>query len=58
MMAPTATINNPEKTLEGTPWEEAGMEYDVFALHTRWDHQAVKNLLGKKEHQLIAFLQE
>ena len=36
----------PEEDLAGTEWEEAGMEYDLFALHTTWNHEGVQKLLG------------
>ena len=34
------------QVLQGTPWEQAGMEYDIMALHTRYNGQEVTNLMG------------
>jgi hypothetical protein len=34
-------------SLRGTPWEEAGVNYDLFALHTRWDQKEAEKILGK-----------
>ena len=31
-----------------TPWEEAGMEYHMFALHTKWDSVQVGEVLGDR----------
>ena len=31
-----------------TPWEEAGMNYHIFALHTKWDSVQVGEVLGDR----------
>ena len=32
--------------IKGTVWEEAGLSYDIFLLHTIWNHQEIGNTLS------------
>jgi len=33
--------------IANTPWERAGMDYQIFCLHTIWNYQEVNRTLGK-----------
>ena len=35
------------QVLKGTPWEEAGMEYHIMTLHTRYNGDNVKEVMGE-----------
>ena len=32
--------------LKGTVWEQAGLKYDMFLLHTRWNSQEISSVLN------------
>ena len=32
--------------MENTSWEHAGLEYDIFLCHTRWNHTSVSQVLN------------
>ena len=32
--------------MENTPWEYAGLEYDIFLCHTRWNHTSISHVLN------------
>ena len=32
--------------IANTPWDKVGLEYDIFCLHTIWNHQEVEDSLG------------
>ena len=34
------------KMMENTSWEHAGLEYDIFLCHTRWNHTSVSQVLN------------
>ena len=34
------------KMMENTPWEYAGLEYDIFLCHTRWNHTSISEVLN------------
>ena len=34
------------RMLSGTAWEQAGMEYNIFCLHTVWNTEEVQRTLG------------
>jgi hypothetical protein len=34
--------------MENTLWEYAGLEYDIFLCHTRWNHSAISQVLNDK----------
>ena len=34
--------------LAGTPWESAGLQYNIFCVHTVWNTKEVKLTLGKR----------
>ena len=37
--------------LKGTPWEMAGMHYNIFCLHNRWNGKEVERLMGRMKNQ-------
>ncbi len=37
--------------LRGTPWEEAGLHYNIFCLHNRWNGKEVEKIMGRSNHQ-------
>ena len=32
--------------IKGTPWEQAGMEYNILCLHTRWNEKEMVDVMG------------
>ena len=42
--------------LLGTPWEEAGFEYDLFCVHTVYEREALEGLVGRREEDGVAYV--
>ena len=37
--------------LKGTPWQIAGLHYNIFCLHNRWNGAEVDKLMGRMKNQ-------
>ena len=37
--------------LKGTPWQTAGLHYNIFCLHNRWNGAEVEKLMGRMKNQ-------
>lgn len=37
--------------LKGTPWQQAGLQYNLFCLHNRWNGAEVEKLFGRMKNQ-------
>ncbi|KAK2711149.1 hypothetical protein QYM36_012354 [Artemia franciscana] len=53
-------VGSPElfslKLVEETPWHNLG--YDIIAVHTRWNHSAVKEALGGGDPAFVTMIRE
>ncbi|KAK2708933.1 hypothetical protein QYM36_014531 [Artemia franciscana] len=53
-------VGSPElfslKLVEETPWHNLG--YDIMAVHTRWNHSAVKEALGGGDPAFVTMIRE
>ena len=36
--------------IKGTPWQQAGMHYNMFCLHNRWNGKEVEKIMGRTQH--------
>jgi hypothetical protein len=43
------------KLLTGTPWQKAGLHYNLFCLHNRWNGPEVEKLMGRMKNQRPAY---
>ena len=44
--------------IANTPWDKVGLDYDIFCLHTIWNHQEVEDTLGLGKATYITIMRD
>ena len=44
--------------IANTPWDKVGLDYDIFCLHTIWNHQEVEDTLGPGKVTYITIMRD